>query len=94
MNPMAEPADRSRYSETQLREIIARAAAPEPLYSSDEIRDIGAELGIEASAIEAMRIRKWVDAVLLPLAQLAQFVGAIAVAAAAEGCSLSTGNNR
>jgi hypothetical protein len=50
---MAEPSDPSRYSETQLREIIARAAASDqPFYSSQEIRAIGAELGIEASVID------------------------------------------
>jgi hypothetical protein len=50
---MAEPSDPSRYPETQLREIIARAAASDqPLYSSREIRAIGAELGIEASVID------------------------------------------
>jgi hypothetical protein len=50
---MAEPTDRPRYSETQLREIIARASVDDPLYSTSEIRDIGAELGIEASVIDA-----------------------------------------
>lgn len=50
---MVDPTDRPRYSETQLREIIARAAVEDPLYSSREIRDIGAELGIDAKVMDA-----------------------------------------
>jgi hypothetical protein len=50
---MSKPDDRSRYSEAQLREIIARASVPDrPSYSVRDVREIGAELGLDLSAID------------------------------------------